>query len=456
MLDLFYQTRAHQLWPGFLNSDGSAKLLSKVLCALTLAGVTVTAPAQTLSEVVAQALQTYPAVLSASAKSAASRTDIERARGAHYPQFGVTASTNSASSGALPAQTQRTSLSPTARLNLWSGGKIEAEADRAEALSRGSESAQSSILEEVAQKATEAYLNWAKTNDLYILANKNVASHRETLNDLRKIVELDRGRRVDFEQALVRMENATLAVQQRKAELDQARQVIRRFWHGPLGDRPADLTADLTETGRLGKFPQSQEEALEMITDDLPAIAQYTAQVVAAQAAVRQAKSQFWPTVDVTVSRQLNSANNNQMDTFTQLQINAPLYNGGTNSASLAGAISQVTAAEFALDEARLLAREKAAIAWQEWTSSSLRASTGAAQSDVGDKLVEAYRQQFRVARRSLLDLLNIQAETFGYRSAALAAFHDERIARVRVLAAIGDLSRRFAAEPGRVTPIAP
>lgn len=70
----------------------------------------------------------------------------------------------------------------------------------------------------------------------------------------------------------------------------------------------------------------------------------------------------------------------------------------------------------------------------------------------MGDKLVDAYRQQFRVARRSLLDLLNIQADTFNYRIAARAAFHDERLARVRLLASTGELAKRFAAEPGLVS----
>ncbi len=50
-----------------------------------------------------------------------------------------------------------------------------------------------------------------------------------------------------------------------------------------------------------------------------------------------------------------------------------------------------------------------------------------------------------------MLDLLNIQADSFNYRSAARAAFHDERLARVRLLAATGDLARRFAFEPGQV-----
>jgi outer membrane protein, adhesin transport system len=456
MLDFIHQTHKSQLGFAQQNDFRFAALFPKLWCAIALTGFAMATPAQTLSEVVNQALQTYPAILSSSAKTAAARADIGRARSAHYPQLGITAATNTTSSGVLPSTTQRTSLSPTARLNLWSGGKIEAEAERAEALTRSSESVQASTLDDIAQKAAEAYLSWARATDLHALASKNVSSHRETLDDLQKIVNVDKGRRVDYEQALVRMENANLALQQRKADVDQARQVVRRFWTAPLKDKPADLSAEVSDTGLLGRIPPSLPLAIEMITDDLPSIAQYAAQVQAAQAAVRIAKGQFWPTVDVTVSRQANTATSDlRQDTFTQLQLNAPLYNGGANTAGLQGALSQVNAAKFALDEARILAREKAALAWQEWDSAKLRASTGSSQSDVGDKLVEAYRMQFRVARRSLLDLLNIQAESFNYRSAALNAFHDERVARVRLLAATGDLARRFAFDPGQVNALA-
>jgi adhesin transport system outer membrane protein len=129
------------------------------------------------------------------------------------------------------------------------------------------------------------------------------------------------------------------------------------------------------------------------------------------------------------------------------------LYNGGGTSALVEGAVAQVQSAEFALEEARLLAREKAAFAWQEWASAKSRSETGLSQSLVGERLVTAYRQQFRVARRTLLDLLNIQSDNFNYLSAARAAFHDERLARVRLLAATGELAARFSAEPGLVQP---
>jgi adhesin transport system outer membrane protein len=425
----------------------------KTICSffsLICAGVVSSAQAQTLPQVVERALQMYPSIQSANAKALASRADIDKARSAHQPQVGLTASSNHYASGSVPAAMGRTSLSPTAKLNLWSGGRIEAEATRAEALTRASEFLRDGTLEDVAQQACEAYLNWDKTADLYALSVRNLNSHRETLEDIQKIAQVDSGRRIDYEQALVRMENASLALQQRKADLTQAMQRLRRFWPDDMDARPVGLDAVVSERGVLGQIPMSLAEAIARVSDDLPAVAQYRAQVQAAESAVKSAKGQYWPTVDAVSSRQYNT-NTLRFEHLTQLQVNAPLFTGGATSAAVDAAQGQLKAAQFALDEARLLAREKAALAWQEWASARSRSSVGASQSDAGDKVVDGYRQQFRLARRSLLDLLNIQADSFNYRSAARAAFHDERLARVRLLAATGDLARRFSSEPGQV-----
>jgi adhesin transport system outer membrane protein len=419
--------------------------------ALTLISAGVPLRAQTLPQVVERALQAYPSIQSANAKAQASRADIDKARSAHQPQIGVTAAANQYASGSVPSSLGRTNVSPTAKLNLWSGGRIEAEASRAEALTRAAEFQRDGTLDDVAQQACEAYLNWDKTADLYSLAVRNLNSHRETLDDIQKIAQVDAGRRIDYEQALVRTENAALALQQRKADLAQAMQRLRRFWPGDMDARPVGLDAVVAENGVLGNIPMSLAAATERVSDDLPGIAQFRAQVEAAQAAVKVAQGQYWPSVDAALSRQFNT-NTLRFETLSQIQLNAPLYTGGATSALIQAAQSQLKAAQFSLDEARLLAREKAALAWQEWASARSRSKVGNAQSDVGDKVVDGYRQQFRVARRSLLDLLNIQADSFNYRSAARAAFHDERLARVRLLAATGDLARRFSSEPGSVS----
>ena len=410
------------------------------------------AAAQTLVDVVQQALVSYPALASAQAKAEAARADIARARSAHYPQVSLGASVNSYASGTVPSAMGATTLSPTARVNLWSGGRIEADAQRSEALTQASEAQRLVTQEDVALQATEAYLNWAKTAELYQLSVRNLNSHQETLDDIRKIAKVDAGRRIDLEQAQVRVDNARLALQQRKSDLIQAMQRLQRFWKGDLAARPVGLNSALEPQGPLGNMPLSLEEAANHIRDELPALAQYRAQVSAAEAALRQTQGLYWPTVDLVTSRQFNS-NTLRFEALTQLQLNMAVYNGQGTSAQIEAAVAQLRAAQASLDEARLLQKEKVAAAWQEWATAASRARLGNAQSDVGDKVVEGYRQQFRLARRSLLDLLNIQADAFNYRSSALAAIHDERIARARLLATMGELSGRFA--PGTVNPSA-
>ena len=246
----------------------------------------------------------------------------------------------------------------------------------------------------------------------------------------------------------MRVDNARLTMQQRKSDLIQAMQRLQRFWKDEMAARPVGLAQALHAQGPLGNMPASVEEATAHVTDQLPMLAQLRAQVIAAEAAVRQTKGLHWPTLDLVSSRQFN-ASTLRFETLTQLQLNMAVYNGMGTQAQVEAAVAQQAAAQASLDEARLLQKEKVAAAWQEWAVSRSRAQLGSTQSDVGDKVVEGYRQQFRLARRSLLDLLNIQADAFNYRSAALAAVHDERIARARLLAAMGALAGRF--EPGNV-----
>ena len=414
--------------------------LTGLVCGLTLWNV----QAQSLTEVVQQALATYPALATSQARADAARADIARARSAHYPQLSMGAGVNAYASGTVPASMGRTSLSPSARLNLWSGGRVEADAERSEALTTASEAQHRLTRDDVAQQACEAYLNWVRQSDLLALAQRNLNGHQDTLEDIRKIAVVDTGRRIDLQQAQVRVDNARLTLQARQAELAIAAQRVRRFWTGPLPARPANGEPVNLVGTPLEQMPASLADALARVDDALPALAQLRAQVMAAQAAVRQARGLYWPTVDVVSSRQFN-ANTLRFETLNQLQMNMQVYNGQATSAQVDTALAQLRAAEAALEEARLQQQEKVSQAWEEWRSASGRAEVGAAQSDVGDKVVDGYRQQFRLARRSLLDLLNIQADSFNYRNAATSAFHDERIARTRLLAAIGELAERFA-----------
>lgn len=408
---------------------------------------------QTLSDVVQQALAQYPAIMAANAKTEAARSEIGRARSQHYPQISLGLGRNSYSSGQVPSSMGTSTFSPGAKVNLWSGGRIEAEAERAQAQTQSTASQALQTLDDVALQATEAYLGWVRQTDLTALAQRNLQVHQEILEDIRIIAEVDTGRRIDLQQAQVRVDNARLALELRQAELAQMTQKLRRFWSGQI-----QITAQSHEQaffgGPLSHMPASLNDALLAVNDDFPAIANYKAQVLAAEAAVRQAKALYWPTVDLVSSRAFN-ANTLRFETLTQLQMNVQVFNGQATSAQVDTALAQLRSAQASLDEARLIVQEKVGLAWQEWITSRSRAQLGQSQSNVGEKVVEGYRQQFRLARRSLLDLLNVQADTFNYQVAARTAYHDERIARARLLAATADLAQRFSAGAVEAAPAA-
>lgn len=423
-----------------------ARKLAQPAWALGLCLMVSQSHAQSFNEVVKNALQLYPSVAAATAKTEAARADIDRARAAHYPQISYGFARNSYANGELPSTLQANAQSPSVKLNLWSGGRIEADARRSEALTLGSQFQESSTRDDVASLAAEAYINWARSLALFDIASKNLSAHQVTLDDISKIVSIDAGRRIDYEQAKVRLDNAALSKIQRQTELAQARQRLSRFWPGALPAGPNGLKEAVQADGSLGRLPASLSEALGKVTDDLPSVAQQKAQVKAAEAAVSMARGQYWPTVDVQATRQLNLSGKEpyQQDTFTQVQLNMPLYNGGATSAQVSAAVKQLQASQSGLEEAQLLAKEKIGFAYQDWASAKSRADQGAAQVRVGEQVVEGYRLQFRLARRQLLDLLNIQAEAFNYQSAATAAFYDEQVMRARLLAATGELAKRF------------
>jgi outer membrane protein TolC len=119
-------------------------------------------------------------------------------------------------------------------------------------------------------------------------------------------------------------------------------------------------------------------------------------------------------------------------------------------------ATANLQALEADLIETRLLLNEQLAGAWASWVSAQNRADMGRNQTQTARSLAHGYEQQFRVGRRSLLDLLNIQSDLFTYQSNAATASHESRLSQARVLASLGQLAQAYTtgtAVPARPSP---
>lgn len=407
-----------------------------LLCFLAVPGVTV---GQTLTEAVQIALSQYPTILAAQSRVEAADYDIVRARSGHYPQVGWQG-TNSAYSdvGPNPFGPEDSWIqSPTVSMNIWSGWRIQSEVDRARSVHEGRRQQQRITRDEVAFSVVEAYLNWMRTRELVRFAEENLAAHERLTRDVRQIAAVDQGRRIDVDQALVRTENARLSLEQQRSENQVVSQRLRRMLLGRLPQHP-----DGYQTIK-GALPSSSEQALAMLTDTHPVIAQQRAQIQSAEAAVLNAKSGFSPKVDIAYQRQ-TAQGSGQGDYIAQLNVEVPLFDGGAAYGSTRSAYAELDAAKQELTEANVTLRENVLSSWSEYLSAKQRAVIGKKQVVNAIELVKGYDEQFRVGRRSLLDLLTIQDNLYTYQTNANNASFEERIAKARILAILSRLASTY------------
>lgn len=269
------------------------------------------------------------------------------------------------------------------------------------------------------------------------IAKSNVAAHERLRRDIGRIAAADEGRRIDVEQAQVRLENARLALQDSQARNEIFALRLTRMLMGSLPAKPTGY-----ETIK-GTFPGSSEQALSAITDSHPVIAQQTSEIKAAKATVREARAGFSPTVNFSYQKQTTQGLG-QGDYVAQLNLSVPLFDGGAAYGSTRSAQSRLEAAQQGMTEARIVLRENALSTWAEFVSARQRAKVGTRQVATARKLVVGYDQQFRVGRRSLLDLLTIQDNLFQYESQANNARFEELIARARLLAVLNRLATAY------------
>ena len=403
--------------------------------------------AQSLTEAVQIALAQYPTILAAQARVDASKSDIIRAQGQHYPQVswqgtasnysGINADGPQAAAGLIPNATWI--QSPNVTLNLWSGWRIQSEVERSRSISQARGHQERITRDEVALLALEGYMNWARNIELVDLARKNVEAHRRILNDVRKITMVDQGRRIDQDQAEVRFENATLSLQQRETELAVSAQRLERMLLGPLPKTPSGFTKV------TGALPSSPEDALLSINHAHPQIAVQLSQIDAAKAGVKFAQSGHSPTVNMSYGKQV-SQGSGQGDYITQVNVNVPIFSGGSTYGAVGSAKNELIAVEQGLRETQLIVKERLLSLWPELLSARERKKLGERQIQTGLKLVSGYDQQFRVGRRSLLDLLTVQSDLYSYQTSMIFATFDERVAHAKVLAAMGRLALAYQA----------
>lgn len=300
--------------------------------------------------------------------------------------------------------------------------------------------------ENIALETARAYYDVQRFRDQVKLAEDNYVQHRAVFEQIQQRVKSGVSRRVDLEQAAGRLALASSNLLTERSNLHDVSARFQRI----VGSLPPEQMDEAP--GLSASYPASVSDILQQAHLHNPALKAANANLAAAEASRESSKSANWPTVDLRASTR---AGNNESfidghrnDNTVEVVVNYKLFSGGADSART----RLYTQQRYIAQDQRLKAcrdmRQTVLIAYNDVQQLKQQLTFLEEHQLSTGKAREAYRQQFNIGQRSLLDLLDTENEYFEARRAASKGQYDLALAYARTQAGAGQLLGNLGLEP--------
>ncbi|MBI5897983.1 MAG: TolC family outer membrane protein [Rhodocyclales bacterium] len=300
--------------------------------------------------------------------------------------------------------------------------------------------------ENAALEAGRAYYDVMRYRLLLLLAESNYVEHRASYEQLLRRAQSGAGRRVDVEHAASRLALAELNLNTEAANLhDVTARFIRLVGEAPppVLFPPSGLTTD---------FPATEPDALKLAFRQNPALRAAIENLESAQHDVELRRAGLFPRLDLRIR---NEATDNYQGTAGTRQNNIAevvfsynIFNGGADMARQTVYAERKNLAMDLRDKACRDIRQTLSIAYND--VERLKAQLSNLDLQVGsiEKTRDAYKAQFNIGQRSLLDLLDTENELLNARRTAVNSDMDLGIAYLRTQAGVGRLMEFLGVRP--------
>lgn len=393
-------------------------LTTSLFCVSSLLVSSFEVNAESINSVIGQAVKNNPNVKEAIARYEQRSAEIDVARSDYLPQLNVRGTVgkqrityNSASRQNGTENSQEIGIVLSQLLfdgfNTWNNiDRVKAEtlAERYNTLS---------VAENTALEAASAYLSVLQRQEELSLAQQNIRVHEKIVQDITRKASSGVGSSADVSQANARLASARASVISADANLQEAKSQYLRV----IGMAPEQLQwpaesyqSTPTDLASAFKTAQSHHSVLKMANAD----------ILAAEYQYQQAASGFYPRLSLEASQNWND---NQVEQFGRydeqlvaLRVDMNLFAGGRDMAKRESAGKAINQATAIRDRSYLQLQDAVTQAWTAWqTNQSQRAELETA-AKASEETVLAYRKQFAIGMRTLIDVLNAEQELFAVR----------------------------------------
>lgn len=283
----------------------------------------------------------------------------------------------------------------------------------------------------------ESYLDVLRQRELLRISRQNVADHITIMEQIQDSATAGRSTAADMEQAKARLASARA----NEASVREALRVAEASFIRDVGDQPQDLVMPMVPVDALSA---NVEDQVKVALHQSPTLDIFEADIQVAHNEFEGSKSVFYPQVDLQLNARtgedLGGVEGKDTSASALAVVNWNLYRGGIDTARVREQINREAQAK---EERAKTAREienEVRTTWARMVSAGERAREFATQAAANQETVKAYKDQFDLNRRTLLDVLDSQNELFVSRSNMVNAEFVEMFAVYRLLALKGEL----------------
>ncbi|MGR6468399.1 TolC family outer membrane protein [Rhizobium sp. PAMB 3182] len=430
--------------------------LKAVLGAVLLVGTILSANgagAMTLHEALALAVTTNPEVGQALENREAVEFELRQARGLYLPSVDLEASVgvrgfdspSRRSIGLDDNALYPSGVDLVVTQKLFDGGKRRAGLDLQAARV---DSASFRVLERsetIGLQVVREYLEYMLQTQIIAESKKNIAFHQGILKDIGSLISSGTLTVADRQQANERLLGAQARLQEATETLETVKASLNRL----LGQQ---LTNPSMPKPVAGALPKSLDAAIDLARRGNPRISVANADIDAADANVRSARSNYLPEISaegrLRTGNDIDGSDGHTGDAQVRLVARWNLYRGGIDIANEQEQIRRASEQRLALTQTHREVEEAVRVSWDSRMKQRELAGILSQQASSNAQLVSSYREQMSIGQRSLLDVLGAQNTRYNVDILSKTAQYAAIFADYRLLAATGSLLRTMQITP--------
>jgi len=407
-------------------------------------------PAYSLQQIIEKTVSANPEVQARYHTFRAAEQEQNAAKGGYYPRADIISTFRKQEQvfdNFGNTQTPNSQTQLVIRQMLFDGFITRGEVNRLGHASRVRYYELQSAMQSAALEVVRAYLDVQRYRQLSLYAQDNYVAHKQLFDRIEERVSAGVARRVDLEQASGRL---ALAEANLLTESTNLQNVTARYQRLTNELPPPDLPeVDFYNTGVEPTAVAALKEAYQKNPDILASIEN----IVATQQEVEARKGRYYPRLDLQGTKNLYTSSNgeNSLAAADVLALTATfnLFNGFTDKSLINQTVEKLNTSQDLRDKACVDTRQTLVIAYNDIASLKEQLNYRDQHQLSIEKAREAYRKQFDIGQRTLLDLLDTENEYFQARRTYTITEKDLYGAYARTYASQGDLLSKIGVVRG-------